>query len=91
METYIGKVKDRFIIRGRGVVVVTDQMTEALVGLVKEGDTVELRNGTAKPVRAVIKDVAAMSGKDGHPFAFLTDASLTREQAATGAEIWVVA
>jgi hypothetical protein len=90
MATFIGNVKDRFSIRGRGVVIVTDQTVEALVGLVKEGDPIELRPANGKPVRTVIKVVEAMPGKDGHPFAFLTEMSLTKDQVATGAEIWVV-
>jgi len=89
MGTCIGKVKDRFSIKGRGVVVVTDRMTEDLVGLVNLGDAVEIRSGGATVVRTVIKDVAALPGKEGHPFGFLTETGVVKEKVAVGAEVWV--
>ena len=90
MATFIGKVKDRFIIRGKGVAVVTDRMTEELVGMAKVGDAAEIRTGGIATVRTVVKDVEALPGKRGHPFGFLTESSVTRDQVAVGAEVWVM-
>src|SRR5688500_8831722 len=89
LETRIGNVSDLFPIHGRGLVVVTDTPLNELPAAVRLGDAVEIRSGPTIHLRTVIYGIEhAHPWKPTHPFVFITEVGITKEQVPVGSEVW---
>jgi hypothetical protein len=91
LATRIGNVVDLFTIRGRGLVVMTGTPLNELPIPIRIGDPVEIRNGPALQLRTVIRGIEhADPSKPTHPFVFMTEVGITKEQVPVGSEVWHV-